>query len=82
MHPQQTNGLATASLVLSIVGIVVGWCLFLVPNVLGIVFGHMALSRARNGAPGHGQAVAGLAVGYGFLALVALGGVIALTTTR
>ena len=77
-----TNGFATASLVFGIVGIALGWCSFLIPNILAVVFGHIALSRARSGGPGYGKAVAGLATGYGFLILVVIGGFLAAASPR
>ncbi len=58
----ETNGMATASLVCSLVGI-----LFCLTSPLGIIFGHIALSqirRRRNTQGGRGMAIAGLVIGY------------------
>ena len=60
-----SSGAATASLVLGIVGLVLGWCACGVPSLLAIIFGHVGLRQTRNNAmSGHGMAVAGLVMGY------------------
>lgn len=65
---QKTNGLAIASLVLSI-GSVLCWFTAL----LGIGFGHVALSQIRRtGERGRGLAIAGLVIGYFFVGLFVL----------
>lgn len=72
--PAGTNGLAIASLVTGILGF-----LWITP-LLAIVFGHIALSqikRTRQG--GRGLAIAGLILGYLWVAL--LGSVIILAAT-
>ena len=64
---QKSNGMAIASFVCSLVGV-----LFCLTAPLGIVFGHVAMSQIKrsNGTQGgRGMAVAGLIVGY--LALAA-----------
>src|SRR5262249_37441445 len=62
---QPTSGAAVASLVLGILGLLVGWCACLLPNLVGIVLGHMGLSQTKDGrANGRGMAVAGLVLGY------------------
>lgn len=48
------NGLAVASLVLSLCGLA----------VLPIIFGHIALVQLRRGGRGYGLAVAGVVIGY------------------
>ncbi|KZB82376.1 DUF4190 domain-containing protein [Amycolatopsis regifaucium] len=54
------QGMAVASLVCSLIGLVMCF-----PAILGIVFGHIALSKAKRGqAGGQGMAQAGLVVGY------------------
>jgi len=73
----QGNGLAVASLVLAIIGIVVGiiplfigLVLSFVPCILGIVFGFIGISRANNlpDRRGFGMALAGLIIaGVNFL---------------
>ncbi|WP_158885344.1 DUF4190 domain-containing protein [Amycolatopsis anabasis] len=58
--PQQEQGMAVASLVCSLVGI-----LFCLPAILGIVFGHIGYSKAKRGeAGGQGMAQAGIIIGY------------------
>lgn len=53
-----TNGMAIASLVCSLVLPFIGW-------LLGIVFGHIALSQIKQtGDEGRGLAIAGLAISY------------------
>ncbi|WP_327088512.1 DUF4190 domain-containing protein [Nonomuraea sp. NBC_01738] len=59
------SGMATASLVLALVGLFGGWCLFGLPCVLAVIFGHVAMKETREGQrTGRGQAVAGLLIGY------------------
>jgi len=60
---QPTNGLATASLVLGILGIALFWFLGFIMSILAIVFGGVGLGRAKAGAPGKGLALAGLILG-------------------
>ncbi|MEU5880963.1 DUF4190 domain-containing protein [Spirillospora sp. NPDC047279] len=57
----RTNGMATASMILGIIGIFT--CGF--GSILAIIFGHVAHSQIRRtGEGGHGLAVAGLIMGY------------------
>lgn len=59
----RTNGMAVASLVLGIVGIVL--CVFFVPWILAIIFGAIGI-RQCNADPtytGKGMAIAGLVLG-------------------
>ncbi|MFC4908805.1 DUF4190 domain-containing protein [Actinomadura gamaensis] len=66
---QSTNGMATASMVLGLVGIF--FCGF--TSVLAIIFGHIAHSQIkRTGEGGSGMATAGLVLGY----IVAVGWII------
>jgi hypothetical protein len=60
--PTGTNGLAVASLVCSLIGVVT--CGF--PALLGIVFGHIGLHQTSTnpGQGGRGLAIGGLVVGY------------------
>lgn len=65
--PQRpTAGMATASMVLGIVGLTVCLCFtFGIPSILAIIFGHLALNDInKTGKGGHGQALAGLITGY------------------
>jgi hypothetical protein len=63
---RKTNGLAVASLVLGIVGLIL-FGFFMIPNILAVIFGFVALSqinRAPAGAMGgKGMAIAGLVMG-------------------
>jgi hypothetical protein len=68
--PAKTNGLAIASLVCSCAG------LFLLPVIPGIVFGFVAraqISRSAGAQRGDGLALAGIIVGFGWVALFVLG---------
>ncbi|MFF4811013.1 DUF4190 domain-containing protein [Micromonospora chersina] len=68
VRPVLTSGMATASLVLGILGVLGGWCLFGLPCVLAVILGHLALRETRDGMrSGHGMAVAGLVLGYVFV---------------
>jgi uncharacterized protein DUF4190 len=68
-----TSGLATASLVFGILGVVGGWCLFGIPCIVAVLCGHGALKETRNGEKsGHGNAIAGLILGYVFVIPMAL----------
>ncbi|WP_395111411.1 DUF4190 domain-containing protein [Actinomadura sp. SCN-SB] len=59
--PPPNNGMATASMVLGIIGIV--FCGF--TSILAIIFGHVAQSQIkRTGEGGAGMATAGLVMGY------------------
>ncbi|MBO3751500.1 DUF4190 domain-containing protein [Streptosporangiaceae bacterium NEAU-GS5] len=64
----QTSGLATASLVLGIIGILGGWCVFGIPCLMAIILGHLGLNDTKDGRrAGRGSAVAGLVLGYLFI---------------
>lgn len=56
--PRPTNGMATASLVLGVLG-------FFIPllSILALIFGPIGISKANQGASGKGLAVAGLVLG-------------------
>jgi hypothetical protein len=65
VQPPQTSGLAVASLVLGILGVVSSCCSFGIFSILAIIFGHVGLVETRRGAKaGQGMAVAGLVLGY------------------
>ena len=65
---RKTNGLAIAALVCGICGFI-----YLVPAILGIVFGSISLRQIRReGSDGRGMAMAGIIVGASWLALVAV----------
>ncbi len=64
---QTANGMAIASMVLGIVGIlsVFCYCFGLIPSILAIIFGHIAKGQIRRGqGSGDGMALAGLILGY------------------
>ncbi len=66
-QPQRpSSGMATASMVLGIVGLTLCLCFtFGIPSILAVIFGHLALSDIKKtNKGGHGQAVAGLVTGY------------------
>lgn len=67
---RQGNGIATASMVLGIVGLPL--CFLFVPSILAVVFGFIGLNRSKEGpnAGGRGQAIAGLVLGIVTLALL------------
>jgi hypothetical protein len=65
---KRNNGLAIASLVCSCAGFVL-----LIPAVLGIIFGFVARSQIRRSAGtqgGDGLAIAGIIVGFAWIALI------------
>ena len=70
----RTNGLAVASMVLGIVGIVL-FCLYAIPPLLATIFGGVALKQFKehpNTFSGRGMAVAGLVLGIIGMALFVL----------
>lgn len=71
MPPAPTSGLAIASLVCGIMGLVT--CLFL-PGIPAVICGHMALNRIADPSvrlQGRGMAIAGLIMGYVSLMMIA-----------
>lgn len=65
-HPP-TSGLAIASMVLGIVGLVLCWLYFvgLVVGLVGAILGHVALSQInQRRLGGRGQAITGIACGW------------------
>ena len=67
---RRTNGLAIASLICSCAGV------FFLPAILGVVFGFVArsqITRSSGLQKGDGLAIAGIIVGFGWLALLVLG---------
>lgn len=68
-------GMAVAALVLGILGVTVGLCLWFLPvmQVLAVIFGHVSLSRINaGGLPGRGLAITGIVTGYVGLAISAV----------
>ncbi len=63
-----TNGMAIASLVCSLATFIA--CVTFIP---GVICGHIAISQIkRTGQQGKGMAIAGLAIGYTFIALTVI----------
>lgn len=63
---RQTNGLAVAGLVCGVIGLVFFWTFWLgiILGILGVIFGAIAMSRARAWAmPGRGMGLAGVICG-------------------
>jgi hypothetical protein len=63
--PERSNGLATAALVLGIIGVFLFWTVWagLLLGTLAIIFGAIGRSNAKHGAPNQGSATAGLVLG-------------------
>lgn len=75
MQPVGTNGLAIASLVVSLAG----GCFYSLGGIVGIILGIVALNQIKQtGQEGRGLAIAGIAVGATFLAIFAVILVVAL----
>ena len=75
MQPVGTNGLAIASLVVSLAG----GCFYSLGGIVGIILGIVALNQIKQtGQQGRGLAIAGIAVGAAFLAIFAVILVVAL----
>ena len=69
---RKTNGLAVASMILSIVGFL--WILPFVGSLAGAIMGHISLNQIkRSGEGGRGMALAGIIVGWAGLALLVIG---------
>lgn len=69
MQGAPTSGAAVASLVLGIVGVLGGWCMLGLPCLIAVILGHVAMSETKpGGKSGRGMAVAGLVLGYLFVA--------------
>ena len=74
---------AIVSLVLSILGIflsILGIFLMAIPTIIGLIFGHIALSEIKNSAgklKGRGLALAGLIIGYITIAIIVIGIILA-----
>lgn len=70
--PRPTNGLAVASLVLSILGLV--WILPVIGSIAGVIMGHSSLRQiAQRGEGGRGMAMAGTIIGWIGIGLSVLG---------
>lgn len=63
-----TSGMAVASMVLGILGVLGGWCMLGLPCILAVILGHIALPRTKDGTVGgRGMAITGLILGYLFV---------------
>jgi hypothetical protein len=63
-----TSGTAVASMVLGIIGVFGGWCMFGLPCIIAVILGHVALPATKSGqVGGRGMAVTGLILGYLFV---------------
>jgi hypothetical protein len=77
----QTNGLAIASLVCSVAGVIP--LFFGISCVVGIILGFVALGQIkRTGQQGRGLAIAGIAVGFALIAIFLLIITIAVTSAH
>jgi uncharacterized protein DUF4190 len=67
VHPTKPNGLAVASMVLGIVGVLISWFTFALPSLLATILGGVGLhqiAQARNPyVTGKGMAITGLVLG-------------------
>ncbi len=67
-HPRPatpSSGWAIAALVLGVVSVMGGFCLFAVPCIAAVVCGHVGLADTKHGMKsGRGMAIAGLIMGY------------------
>ena len=71
-----TSGQATAAMIAGIIGVL---CPIVIPSVIAVACGHNALKETKTGEKGgHGQAVAGLILGYLVVVPAILFGVFAL----
>src|SRR5687767_8669193 len=71
LGPQENSGKAVASMVLGAFAVLLN--ILLIPGILAVIFGHLALSEIKKSAgrlKGEGMAIAGLVMGYlSFLAI-------------
>lgn len=60
-----TSGMAVASMVFGIIGLLGGWCVFGLPCLIAVLLGHAGMADTKGGQKqGRGMAVAGLVMGY------------------
>lgn len=73
--PPKAPGMAVAALVLGILGVTIGLCLWFFPvmPILAVIFGHISLAKINSQTlPGRGMAITGIVTGYVGLALAAV----------
>ena len=65
VQPVPANGLAVAGFVCGLIAAVLFWTVWggVVLGILGVIFGALGLSKANQGAPNKGLAMAGLILG-------------------
>lgn len=74
--PPPTSGTATAAMIMGVIGVLGGWCMFGLPCFIAVLLGHAAMKETKTGARGgHGMAVAGLILGYPFAVMWAILGI-------
>lgn len=65
---RKTSGMAVASMILGILGLLAGCCTFGVFSILAVVLGHLGYNETKNDTvKGKGMAIAGLVMGYVFV---------------
>lgn len=80
---QQTSGFAISSMILGILGIVIGWIILTIPSILAVIFGHVARGKIRRSGgaiTGDGMALAGLIMGYSVITIAGIGILAAIST--
>jgi len=72
------SGMATASFILSIAGVIGFNILLLIPSILAIIFGFTALKKIKKNPKleGKGLAVAGIVIGFVFLFITIIAAII------
>lgn len=72
--PMPTNsGMAIASMVLSLVGVIPCFWGLQIPGLLGLIFGFVGLNQTKDGARrGRGMAIAGLVIGIILVVICAI----------
>lgn len=58
------SGMSTASMVLALVGVFIGWCTFGAPSIIAVILGIAGYVETSNGRmTGRGQAITGIILG-------------------
>ncbi len=68
------SGMAIASMVLGITGVLLSWCLFGIPSIVAVVLGHISMRETGPGGTrtGRGMALAGLILGYVVIGIIVI----------